>query len=235
MPAHSEPHTTTQAIRQDILLETAEGIEIEFQPAGLAIRSMAFMFDFSLRVGIFILFAILSSFFGEFGAGLMLISAFLLEWFYPILFEYYWGATPGKKITGLKVIYANGLPLTLPGAMTRNLFRAIDFLPFGYCVGAICLVTNQKFQRVGDWVAGTMVVYEDQPIEYTFAETKHSYTPEFVLSTQEQTAVIRFAERSKTLSESRTDELAQIMAPLLKSPHSATDCLKSLANRYIGK
>ncbi|WP_017446957.1 RDD family protein [Gayadomonas joobiniege] len=230
-----KPHQSNGLICQSVLLDTAEGIEIEFQPAGLGIRSIAFVIDLGVRLVIFILLALLVGFFGDFGTGLMLIGVFLLEWFYPIIFEYYWGATPGKKLTGLKVIYANGLPLTLPGAMTRNLFRTIDFLPFAYCLGAISMLTSKQFQRIGDWVAGTMVVYQNENKTYHPAESQQQFSSDFVLSTEEQVAVIRFAEREPLLSKSRSKELAAILSPLFKSNLSASECLKAMANRYLGK
>jgi len=43
-----------------------------------------------------------------------------------------WGASPGKRAMGLKVVMDSGLPVTLAASLTRNLLRAADFLPFGY-------------------------------------------------------------------------------------------------------
>ncbi|MCU4675270.1 RDD family protein [Catenovulum sp. 2E275] len=221
-------------ITEDVQVETAEGISIDFQPAGFAARTLAYLFDLILRLAALIAISLIFSAVGEFGIGIILLSSFLLEWFYPILFEHFWGATPGKKLIGLKVIYANGLPLTLPGAMTRNLFRAIDILPFGYLVGLISMMLTGKFQRIGDWVAGTMVVYQGTTNHYSLPKTDVLYQPQFELSTQEQVAVIRFAERTKTLSDSRATELAEILSPVLNSELESRECLKSMANRYIG-
>ncbi|WAJ72188.1 RDD family protein [Catenovulum adriaticum] len=222
-------------INEQVQVETAEGIYIELQPAGIAVRTLAFSFDLLLRFAAFILIAIIGAFLGEFGTGLMLIVIFLLEWFYPILFEHYTGSTPGKKIFGLKVVYSNGLPLTLPGAMTRNLFRAIDFLPFGYLSGALSMLFTRRFQRIGDWVADTMVVYEPHTDTFNLSTTESQYQPPFLLTTQEQVAVIHFAERSEKLSASRASELADILKPALNTERDAKDCLKALANRYVGK
>lgn len=222
-------------IKEQIQLETAEGIEIELQPAGIAVRTLAFSFDLLLRFAAFILIAMICAFLGDFGTGLMLIVIFLLEWFYPILFEHYTGSTPGKKLFGLKVVYSNGLPLTLPGAMTRNLFRAIDFLPFGYLSGALSMLLTRRFQRIGDWVAGTMVVYQPNTEAFDLSHSETQYQPPFLLTTHEQVAVIHFAERSEKLSSARSAELADILKPVLNTEQDANDCLKALANRYVGK
>ncbi len=222
-------------INEQVQVETAEGISIALQPAGFAARTLAFGFDSLLRLGAFIAVSMIFGLLGDFGYGLMLISIFVIEWFYPILFEYFTGTTPGKKMLGLKVVYSNGLPLTLPGAMTRNLFRVIDFLPFGYLAGLISILMTRRFQRIGDWVAGTMVVYQHKTKVYYVPQSDLNYLPPFSLKTQEQIAVIRFAERTKTLSQARVDELANILSPFIKHDASCAECLKSLANRYTGK
>ena len=60
-----------------------------------------------------------------------MILLFALEWLYPVVFELTpSGATPGKRVFGLRVVMDNGLPVTPAASMTRNLLRAADFLPF---------------------------------------------------------------------------------------------------------
>jgi uncharacterized RDD family membrane protein YckC len=40
-----------------------------------------------------------------------MIVLFLLKWFYPVVFELLWGATPGKRLLVLKIVYCNGTPI----------------------------------------------------------------------------------------------------------------------------
>ena len=70
--------------------------------------------------------------------------------------------TPGKKSQGIYVCHDDGTPITLSASMIRNLLRVADFLPFMYLVGVFSVLFNRKSQRIGDMVAGTMVVYGEQ-------------------------------------------------------------------------
>ena len=54
----------------------------------------------------------------------------------------------------------DGTPVRWPGALTRNLLRAVDFLPFLYGVGLVAMLANRDFKRLGDLAAGTVVVYQ---------------------------------------------------------------------------
>src|SRR5207237_6321991 len=84
---------------------------------------------------------------------------FLVEWLYPVLFEVLWtGASPGKRVVGLKVVMDNGLPVTAAASLARNILRAADFLPFFYGSAVICVLWRQDSKRLGDLAAGTMVV-----------------------------------------------------------------------------
>lgn len=85
---------------------------------------------------------------------------FLLEWFYPIIFEVYrQGQTPGKKVMAIKVLQDNGIPVGWPTSLIRNLLRAVDFLPMMYGFGVVSMLIARNFRRLGDLAAGTLVVY----------------------------------------------------------------------------
>ena len=64
---------------------------------------------------------------------------------------------------GLKVVTTSGSPPTLGASMLRNLLRFADFLPFGYLFGVVTCLSNRNFQRIGDLVADTLVVYDAKP------------------------------------------------------------------------
>ena len=54
----------------------------------------------------------------------------------------------------------DGTPITFAAALYRNLLRVADFLPFFYLLGFLVIVGNERSQRLGDMVAGTMIVGE---------------------------------------------------------------------------
>jgi hypothetical protein len=70
------------------------------------------------------------------------------------------GQTPGKMVAGIRVIREGGAALDFGSACVRNLVGLADFLPFGYLLGALVMMLNQKGQRVGDMAAGTLVIRE---------------------------------------------------------------------------
>ncbi len=218
-----------------IYLETAEGIDIQITPAGLGVRTLAFFYDFLIRAAIYVCAAIVLQFAGAFGMGLFFIITFLIEWFYPVVFEAIQGATPGKKSYGLVVVYDNGLPVSFSGSMTRNLFRAIDFLPAFYTIGGICILLSDKSKRVGDLLGGTMVVYKDKPVVLRGFHADKSKVTDISLNAEQQKAIIEFAERSKSLSNHRQQELANILVPLTGCEGDiAVQKLKSIAANLVG-
>ena len=89
----------------------------------------------------------------------------MLEWFYPVIFELTLsGATPGKRVFGLKVVMDNGLPITPAASITRNLLRTADFLPFFYGFAIVSMLTRRDCKRLGDIAAATMVVHEARAV-----------------------------------------------------------------------
>ena len=194
--------------------ETPEGIELQLHVAGPVSRAAAFMVDFLIRGLIYVLCSWAFSVLGDLGMGLILISIFLIEWFYPVLFEVMRGATPGKSMFNLMVCQDNGTPVTWQSSIIRNLLRTADFLPAFYAAGLLSMFMNRDFKRLGDLVAGTVVVYRNDDIKrYEIDETKPRPLPQ-PLRLTEQRAVLNFAERSRHLSEARAAELADILQPL---------------------
>jgi len=223
-------------IDNQIYLETAEGIDIQLTPAGLGVRTLAFFYDFLIRAAIYVCAAIVLQFAGQFGMGLLFIITFTIEWFYPVVFEITQGATPGKKSYGLVVVYDNGLPVSFSGSLTRNLFRAVDFLPAFYTLGGICMLLSGKSKRVGDYLAGTMVVFKERPIRLGNFSADKAQTIDIALDSEQQKAIIEFAERSKTLSNQRQQELANILAPIVDCEGElAVQKIKAIAANLVGK
>src|SRR4029450_1618143 len=94
--------------------ETPEGILLELRPAGLVARFYAFTIDWAIRLAVLYAAAIATILAGGLGAPFWLTLLFVLEWLYPAVFELTrWGASPGKRAMGLKVVMDSGLPVTL--------------------------------------------------------------------------------------------------------------------------
>lgn len=216
-------------------LETPEGATLPLAPAGIGVRIMAFMIDalikFVANIAVYIPLAI----FGNLGAGITLIIIFLLEWFYPVYFEVWQqGRTPGKKSLNIRVVNDDGTPITFGPSLLRNLLRVVDFLPMMYLTGVIASVMNRQFKRLGDLVAGTLVVYDAEPLPKPNFETRGSLPVPADFTTDEQRALLAFAERSKRLSQERQSELAAILLPILNTQDPVIT-IKQMANSMVGR
>ncbi len=97
----------------------------------------------------------------ELGFALVFILYFLIDWGYAIFLEGLWsGQTVGKKLFGLRVIQESGVRLGFLQAVLRNLARPVDRLPLFYLVGGLSALFTSSQQRLGDLLAGTVVVKE---------------------------------------------------------------------------
>jgi uncharacterized RDD family membrane protein YckC len=218
---------------------TPEGIELTLRLAGPVPRALAWSVDFLLRALLVLVVSLIASRFGRAGTGVVLITAFFVEWLLPAWFEAMWsGQTPGKRMFGLAVLNDDGTPVRWPGALTRNLLRAADFLPFLYGVGLITMLMNRDFKRLGDLAAGTVVVYQAEKVEATRAiPPAPPQPPPVSLSPEEQRAVLELAERSATFTRERFEELAELPTPLVGRAvrEAAATRMLGIANYLAGK
>jgi uncharacterized RDD family membrane protein YckC len=217
---------------------TPEGIELTLSLAGPVPRALAWAIDFLLRVAVLLLVMFVASPLGRAGGGIVLLAAFFLEWLLPACFEAMWhGQTPGKRALGLRVLNDDGTPVRWPAALTRNLLRAADFLPFFYGVGLLAMLVNRDFKRLGDLAAATVVVYEPEKRAARKIADAPPIAPPFPLALAEQRALLDLAERSGTLTPERLQELAELPQPLvggLDGPAAAARLL-GIANYLAGR
>lgn len=217
---------------------TPEGIELTLRVAGPVPRALAWVLDLLIRGVILIVIGFGAGALGGFGTAIMMLSMFLLEWLYPAWFEVNWGgSTPGKRAMGLMVLHDDGTPVRWSAALTRNLLRALDFLPFLYFLGYCAMVSNRDFKRLGDLAANTLVVYrEEKPRTLKIPEVPPFAAP-VPLSAAEQRTVLDFAERSARLTPERSAELAEIASSLTagRTGEAATGRLVAIANHLVGR
>jgi len=218
---------------------TPEGIELTLRLAGPVPRALAWSVDFLLRAAVVLVVSLIASRFGRAGTGVVLITAFFVEWLLPAWFEAMWsGQTPGKRMFRLAVLNDDGTPVRWPGALTRNLLRAADFLPFLYGVGLITMLMNRDFKRLGDLAAGTVVVYQAEKVEAARAiPPAPPLPPPVSLSPEEQRAVLELAERSASFTRERFEELAELPTPLVGRAvrDAAATRMLGIANYLAGK
>ena len=213
--------------------------ELNLRIAGPIIRARAWLFDFAIRLIIFIAAILILAKFARLGSGVAMLMAFVLEWLYPVVFEVYWrGATPGKKLSNLLVLHDDVTPVGWSASFARNTLRFIDFLPFGYACGLFTIWLNADGKRLGDLLAGTVVVYRSEnalpAIKDDFFDSE---TVPFPLTLAEQRAFLVYRQLAATLTTARAYELAELAQPLTKGmqPDAAKARLFRIANALLGR
>ena len=155
----------------NLVIDTPEQIPLEFPLAGIGSRFLALTLDTLIQTGaglVLVAIAIATGVRaskmptrGAWTLALLVILWFLLHFGYFALFEAIWnGQTPGKRLTHLRVIQDSGRPITVYEAVARNLLRIVDSIPVLYGVAIISALFSARSKRLGDYVAGTVVVRE---------------------------------------------------------------------------
>ncbi len=203
-------------------IETPEGIALRLRAAGALPRAQAWMIDMLLRMGVFVLAMIPLSLFGMGGNGLAMLLLFALTWAYSVVCEVWLGGqTLGKRALGLRVVNADGTPVTWLPSVVRNLLRVVDVLPGVYGVGLVSTLIDPYARRLGDIVAGTMVVHAIELPAGQQVPTLAAVPLPVALMADEQAALVEFAERSGQLTLQRQEELANLLTPLTGRNDSA--------------
>lgn len=146
-----------------LAIATPEGVAVELVLAGVGSRAAARLLDSLLQlvavVVAVVLIAVAEASGPAVAVGLVLLFAtmFLYD---PVFEALGSGRSPGKRWTGLRVVRLDGGPVGWGSAAVRGALRIVDLLPGTYLVGLVSVLATQRNQRVGDLVAGTIVVRE---------------------------------------------------------------------------
>jgi uncharacterized RDD family membrane protein YckC len=149
------------------MVVTPENVELSFELAGPAVRFVAWVIDFLFMVAAFVAVAVFVSVVGVFAPyaafTVMIIAWFLIQQGYFVFFELKTGgSSPGKKVMKIRVIQDTGVKITFYHSFLRNILRFMDSTPFMvlHIVGALVAFFHPLNRRLGDAVAGTVVVRE---------------------------------------------------------------------------
>ena len=216
-------------LHREVQVETPEQVAVGYELADLGSRFTALLLDGLIIVGILLVLWVaipatglaLQDILGAMSsvviAAVVLLLTFAVVWGYFACFEGLRdGQTPGKRKMGLRVIRDGGYPVGFREALIRNLLRLIDSQPFPtWLVGGTVMMLHPQTKRLGDLVAGTVVVRERGetvlPEEHPGGDA--SGPPR--LTDAEFDAVSRYAARSKQLPiEVRTRLSGQLLTRL---------------------
>lgn len=171
----------------ELVIETPERVELYYTRAQVGNRFLAAFIDHLIQFAILAVLALGALLMKDAldwmwkGLGDWLIAAaILLSFFiytsYFVLFETIWnGQTPGKRLFKLRVIREDGRPIRFYESLVRNLIRtALDSMPMVvvplYSVGIVSIFISGRSKRVGDYVAGTVVIRESEAKAPTLAD-----------------------------------------------------------------
>lgn len=218
-------------------IETPEGISLRLRAAGPLPRAQAWMIDTIIRLVLLMLAMIPLAFLGTGGRGLAMLAMFALLWAYWVVCELWLdGQSLGKRALGLRVVNMDGTPVTWLPSVTRNLLRVVDALPGVYGVGLASTLVDPCARRLGDIVAGTLVVHAKEPsIGHQVPSAPAQRLP-VPLAPEEQAALVDFAERAERLTPQRQEELANLLEPLTGCRDmAAVRRLLGYANGLLGR
>lgn len=209
---------------------TPEGVALRLPAAGPLPRALAWSIDAAIRGAGVLAASMFLGLLGKSGLGLFALVLFAALWVYPVLFEVLRdGQTPGKRAMDLRVIREDGAPVGWQASIVRNLMRTVDMLPIGYAVGLVAGLFDPAGRRLGDMVAGTLVIHV--PPRASGKRKPASASPAVAaagtplagvaLLPYEQAAVVAFSERAASLTPERQEELAGLASDLTGEPARA--------------
>jgi len=243
---------------EKLTIETPEQISLEFPLAGLGSRGLALCVDTLIQIIAALVVVMIIAFTmpdlgrnwtsaGNWTIAIAWFLLFCLYWGYFAAFETFWnGQTPGKRQAKIRVISASGRPITVFEGIARNFMRVIDSQAF-YMVGCIACAVDKRNRRLGDMVAGTVVVHEveEQGTSYWYAQEKSVATPTVShvvggLSEQEFQLIEAFLARRLDIPNLQRLQSAEVIAnrigDRLNIPRAARasneDFLEEVARRY---
>lgn len=158
-----------------LTIETPEQTSLEFPLAGIGSRFLALAADTMIQLSLlaaiggaaltFIPMARLIGMLSQWAIAGLIMGVFLVYEGYFAFFEAIWnGQTPGKRLCGLRVMKDDGRPIGIYDSIARNLLRIVDQMPGIYAIGIVVMLFSKQSKRLGDHVAGTVVVHE-RPME----------------------------------------------------------------------
>jgi uncharacterized RDD family membrane protein YckC len=164
---------TPSAPAPQVDVATPERVALSLPVAGIGYRCLAWLVDASLLFFFwvalyFVITLLVSDVLGAFQGlsgltqTLLAVGLFATQWLYWTLAEvFFHGQTPGKRVLRIRVVREDGSPVGFLESAVRNLCRAVDFLPVLYATGCITMLLDSRHRRLGDLLAGTVLVREE--------------------------------------------------------------------------
>ena len=227
-----------------LTIKTPEGIDFSLLLAGPITRFLAWSVDLlvilAINQALSVVLGLLGILSRDLATAAIILGYFIVSIGYGIVAEWYWhGQTLGKRLLRLRVTDVHGLQLQFSQIVIRNLLRFVDSLPALYLVGGLACLINRRAQRLGDFVANTVVVWNprlDEPDLDQLLEGKYNSFRKYphlearlrqhVSPTEAQIALQALVRRDDFEPRSRVELFQGIVAhfkTMVTFPAEATD------------
>jgi uncharacterized RDD family membrane protein YckC len=227
-----------------LTIRTPEGIEFSLLLAGPITRFLGWAVDLVAVLAIHKLLSVILGLLGILSRDLAMaaniLGYFIVSIGYGICLEWCWhGQTLGKRLMHLRVTDVHGLQLQFSQVVIRNLLRFVDSLPALYLVGGAACLINRRAQRLGDFAANTIVVWNprvDEPNWDQLLEGKYNSFRDYphlearlrhhVSPIEARVALQALMRRDEFEPRSRVDlfeRLASYFKSIVAFPQDATD------------
>jgi uncharacterized RDD family membrane protein YckC len=171
-----------------ITIHTTQNIDIDYEIGGIGERMVALIIDYAIFIPFLIIGGIVASNAGSTIGGIYFIILLACFALYDLLCETFFnGQSFGKRVMKIRVISLEGARPKFSQYLLRWLFRIIDLAGTGYLAGLICIIVTDKSQRLGDLVAGTVLVRtvpRTQMNKLAYVITDDTYEPVFPQAVQ---------------------------------------------------
>ncbi len=179
---------------EELIVRGLTGVDMSLRIAGPGTRSYAFLSDWLIRLLIALTLILVAMLYrllpvspelrasaSKITIPLLILAALIYFLYHPVLEVLMRGRTPGKRKAGTRIVTVEGATPTIGPLLLRNLFRLIDSLPGFYIVGLACCLFTENRVRLGDLVAGTVLVLEEEDATRSLARLgramQHSALP----------------------------------------------------------
>jgi len=223
----------------ELIIDSATGVDVRLRVAGPGGRAYAFLIDWHIRVilavGWYAAAAMIYN--GRFSLrtpdgmdsswlGAVVAPPICIYLLYHVVLEPLMrGRSPGKRFARIRIVTRSGGRAPGAALLVRNIFRLIDSLPLFYTIGFVMTLITQRRQRIGDYAAGTLLVYE------TLAATDPAAVDDTTASSEAAEIASELLQRWERLRPQARRELAwQLLARQRRSGAPTAEVLPASAD-----
>jgi len=238
-------------------VETTQHVKLNYNPAPVGDRIIAFMIDaitlLAFQLLVQFAFGIIGEFNDDFSSyteqnqWVIILIYVIPAFFYHLTFEVMWnGKSFGKWLLGLQVVMIDGTNPSLGNYIIRWMFRIVEITFTTGMVAFITILVNGKGQRLGDIAAKTCVIKTRKKVKLTdtiYSELNENYDvmyPSVCELNDEQIRTIKEVLVSKKTYENatwfvmvqRTANIIQMKIGVQKLESNADDFLEQVIKDY---